>query len=273
VHTVLTDEGRLALTTNLPATVAECEARPGLDAPCDDVDLDGLVDAWEDVAIDRLRPLRRFDESEALFDDATAVLADVGRVVPADDGIGIRLYVMLGYSADYGSCGFTAHNGDSERVVLALDPWRDGGAGGVVVSRAYTAAHEGTANDHGQVFAGSDLDQLVFTTDPTWGEPRWVVYPSRDKHATYATVDICEGISIVPCIEEDCAPDGVGDPSAFEVVPDFGNAGEEAAPRLTDLASLGFAGDDAWADQDFCGGLGGGSCSASVRSKLLTDPF
>ena len=40
-----------------------------------------------------------------------------------------------------------------------------------------------------------------------------------------------------------------------------------------DLGPVGFPGDDAWADQDFCGGLGGSVCSSSVRSKLVTDPF
>ena len=87
----------------------------------------------------------------------------------------------------------------------------------------------------------------------------------------------CETASFVPCVEEDCAPDGV-DPAelpAYTVVAPVANAGEELAPRLTDLAPVGFPGDDAWAAQDFCGGLGAGlfGCSAPVRDKLLVDPF
>lgn len=272
-YTLLTPEaGTLALHSNLPPAVDACLALPAADPPCEDLDADGLVDAWEDVVLDRLRPLRRLDEAESAIDDPDAVQADVGRVTTAADG-SFRLMVMLGYSRDYGSCGFTAHDGDSERVVLSLAPLPSEGAGGVVIDQAYTAAHEGTASDHGRFFAGDELAQLVVTPDPTTGQPRWVVFPSADKHATYATLEICEGISPVPCFDEDCGPDGVDDPSLFDVLPVVGNAGELETPRLTDLAALGFPGDDAWADQDFCGGQGGSGCSASVRSKLLVDPF
>lgn len=271
VHTVITDDGRLALQSNLPRRVEDCLAFE-VPAPCDDVDADDLVDAWEDAALDRLRPMRRFDEAESVIDDADAVMADVGRVAPGP-GEELRLYVMLGYSRDYGSCGLTSHNGDSERVALALEAWPEGGPGGVVMVQAYTAAHEGAATDHGRVFSQRELGMLVLGPDPTTAEPRWIVFPSADKHATYATVEICEAISSVPCFDEDCGPDGVDDPSLYDALPIVANAGEEAAPRLTELSSVGFAGDDAWADQDFCGGLGGTGCSSPVRDKLLVDPF
>lgn len=271
-HTLLTDDGRLALHSNLPPAVDACAALPLADAPCDDLDADGLVDAWEDVVLDRLRPLRRLDEAEQAVDDPAFVFADVGRVATAADG-SYRLLVMLGYSFDFGSCGLTSHNGDSERVALALVPWPAEGDGGVVIEQAYTAAHEGTATDHGRRFAGDELAQLVLTPDPVVGEPRWVVFPSADKHATYATIEICEGISPIPCLDEDCGPDDVPDPAMFDVLPLSFNAGELATPRLTDLTVAGFPGDDAWAEQDFCGGLGGTGCSAPVRDKLLVDPF
>lgn len=271
-HTAFARPQQLALVCNLPMTLAACRQLDALDVPCADVDRDGLTDAWEDLALDLLRPLRRLDEAESLVDDPAAVLADVGRVAPV--GERVRLYVMLGYSKDYGSCGgITGHNGDSERVALDLQPDPTHGPGGVVVVGAYTAAHEGTANDHGQLFLGPDLAQLVFAADPVTADPRWVVFPSADKHATYASIPICEGISPIPCIDEDCGPDDVDDPAAYDRLPASANAGEEAAPRLGDLDSLGFPGDHAWADQDFCGGLGGTGCSSPVREKLLVDPF
>jgi hypothetical protein len=273
VHTLLLPDGRLALECNLPAEVSACEGL-GVPAPCDDADLDGLVDAWEDVVIDRLRPLRRLDEAESFPGDAAAVVGDVGRVAPGPAG-GFRLFVMLGWSRDYGSCGtgLSAHDGDSERVALALDPYADGGPGGVAMQSAYTAAHENTVNDHGRVFTGEDLALLVFGPDPATNEPRWIVFPSADKHATYGSVEICEGISMIPCFDEDCGPDDVPDPAAYDLLPDFVNAGEEAAPIVDDLAAVGFPGDSAWAQQDFCGGTGGSNCTAPVRDKLLVDPF
>ncbi len=260
----------LALTCNLPRTIDACAALAN--APCDDLDQDGLTDAWEDLVLDRLRPIQRLDEQEALIDDATAVLGDVGRVAAVADHV--RVFIMLGYSKDYGSCGgFTGHSGDPERVALDLVPDPERGPGGAVVVGAYTAAHENTDNDHSQLFTGPTLGELVYDADVETGKPRWVVFPSADKHGTYASVKICEAVSVIPCVDEDCGPDDVGDPKAFDRLPPFVNAGEEAAPRVTELSVIGFPGDQAWAMQDFCGGLGGTGCSAQVRDKLLVDPF
>lgn len=271
VHTSLESDS-LRLSTNLPREDAACLALATPGAPCGDVDQDGLTDAWEDVVLDRLRPTVVLDEDEQLVGDPSAVQGLVGRVAPV--GGEIRAFMMLGYSKDYGSCGgFTGHNGDSERVALSLAPIPNGGPGDVVVTKAYTAAHEGTATDHGHVYAGAELSELVFETDPSLGEPRWSVFSSADKHATYASIAVCEGISIVPCFDEDCAPDGVADPAPYRRLFALVNAGEETSPRVSDLTGLGFPGDDAWAMQDFCGGLGGSGCSSPVRDKLLVDPF
>ncbi|MBK6512834.1 MAG: hypothetical protein IPG04_01625 [Polyangiaceae bacterium] len=269
VHTSL-DGAVLVLETNLPSSPEACALVNG--APCADADQDGLVDAWEDVVLDRLRPTLVLDEEEQLVSDATAMTGIVGRVAPVDGRV--HVYMMLGYSKDYGSCGgFTSHNGDSERVVVALehDPAR--GPGGARLSAAYTAAHEGTITDHGRVFEGADLAELSYEVDPALLEPRWVVFPSANKHATYASIAICEGISVVPCFDEDCGPDRVADPDDFALLMPFVNVGEESFPFVTELTVIGFPGDQAWVDQDFCGGLGGSGCSSAVREKLLVSPF
>ncbi len=269
VHTEKDPAAGLVLRTNLPVLKAACDRVAG--APCADLDQDGLTDAWEDLVLDRLRPIQRLDEDETLVGDATAVLGDVGRVALV--GSEIHVFIMLGYSKDYGSCGFTAHDGDSERVALALTLVDGAGAGDARVTQAYTAAHEGTASDHSRLFSTAELADLVYDDDPSTTEPRWVVFPSSDKHGTYATIEICEGISVVPCFDEDCAPDGVADPALYDRLPPYVNAGEDAHPTITDLGAIGFPGDDAWAVQDFCGGLGGTTCSDDVRNKLLNDPF
>ncbi|MEZ4236289.1 MAG: hypothetical protein R3F59_09035 [Myxococcota bacterium] len=259
-------DGALTLRSNVPRLVVDCV--PGAWA-CDDVDADGLTDAWEDGLLDRLRPSLRFDESEPLLDDATAVLAYVARVAPV--GERVRAFVMVGYSVDYGRCGLSGHNGDSERVALDLQPLAEGPGDAVLVG-AYTAAHEGTVNDHGRVFVGDDLALLAFPGDPADGQPRWRVWPSDGKHATYGTLDDCEVFGL-PCLEEDCEADGVADPAPYTRLPPIVNAGEPDHPRLTSLGAVGFPGDDAWADQDFCGGLGGLLCSSPVVEKLTVDPF
>jgi L-ascorbate metabolism protein UlaG (beta-lactamase superfamily) len=254
----------VALRTTLPADVDDCLALSDPNAPCGDADADGLVDAWEDLVLDLLRPTIRFDEAEPMFLDLGSVLHDVGRVAPVGDHI--RVFVMMGYSSDYGRCGATAHNGDSERVVLDLE--RLDGPGDVAVVGTYTAAHEGTVTDHGRLLQGNDLSAATFES------ARWVVFASDGKHATYSTIPDCEDAEWAPCLDEDCAPDAGADPDAFDVLPPVINAGEADSPRWTDLAAIGFRGEDPWLDQPFCGGRGrGGSCSSSIRSKLLDDPF
>lgn len=266
VHTELTGDA-LTLRTNLPARDAGCGGLAAAGAPCGDVDLDGLTDAWEDIALDRLRPLLRFDEDEQFLDDPDALVVDIGRVAPGPgDPLEVVVFIVEAYSIDYGSCGFSGHDGDPERVALHMSALPGGGPGDVVVTAAYTAAHEGTASDHSRLFSGADLSLLVHAGVAPSGEPRWVVFPSRDKHGTYATYDICENVSPIPCFDEKC--DGGADH-----LPAVVNAGEDGARRIEDLSSVGFAGEDAWADQSFCGGIDSTNCSAKVRDKLLADPF
>ena len=255
-HTELVD-GALALLTNLPPHAADCPAG----GPCGDLDADGLTDAWEDLVLDRMRPVQRFDEDEQLLTDPGAMMGDIGRVAPTPgEPFGVIVFVVLAYSIDYGSCGVSGHDGDPERVALHLV----GIDGGVRVAEAYTAAHEYTAGDRSATHAGTEL---VYSA-----EPRWVVFPSRDKHGTYATVDGCES-SVIPCVAEQCAPDGVAVPGAYDRVSPVVNAGEDTARLVEDLGALGFPGDDAWADQDFCGGHDSTNCSAKIRDKLTIDPF
>lgn len=264
----------LRLRTNLPAAATACRALPVAGAPCADEDRDGLVDRWEDLVLDRLRPLQRLDEDEPGVDELVT-MADVGRVAPASLApLDVVVLIMLGYARDYGSCGgFTGHDGDSERVGLHLRGLAGGGDGDVEVVAAYTAAHEGTSNDHGKRWTGAELATLVTVPDDVTDEPRWVVFPSAGKHATYGTLAQCEGVSVIPCFDEDCGPDGVGDPWRYDHLPAIVNAGEDAHRLVDDLGPIGFPGDTAWGTGDFCGGRGGSVCSSPARDKLVIDPF
>lgn len=255
--------------SNLPSAVDACLGLAG--APCEDADGDGLVDLWEDAVLDRIRPEIEFDESEPRITDGTAVLAMVGRVAPVADRI--HVYVMIGYDLDYGRCGLSGHDGDSERVAVALAPIVGAGPGDVSIVAAYTAAHENTVNDHGRVYAGAALAELSFPLSPTDGMPRWRVFASDGKHATYGTLDHCESTSFVPCVEEDCGAEG-DDPALFVQLPPVWNAGEPDRPRVTDLGGIGFPDEQAWVAQDFCGGRGRGLlCAGPIVEKLTIDPF
>ncbi len=258
--TELTEDGHLVLHTETPVWVDDCD-------DCLDRDGDGLFDGWEALVLDRFRPLLRFDELEQVVNDEEAALRFIGRVAPV--GERVRVFITIAYSRDYGACvGISSHDGDTERVALDLALEGDGDARMV---GAYTAAHEGTPLDGSRVYTGDDLGQLRFTEGE---EPRWLVFPSRDKHATYANIEICENVSPIPCVDEDCAPDGVDDPERFDWLPQIHNAGEDDARLLDDLTAVGFPGETAWGEARFCGGrpmpFG---CSSPVREKLLNDPF
>jgi hypothetical protein len=258
--------GVLHVDVDRAALVGDCAG-----AGCDDVDDDGLVDAWEDALLERLRPVLQLDEQESLVDDVDAVVGFLGRVaVVSTAPLDVRVFIMLGYSRDYGSCGVTAHEGDSERVAVRVEGVDDDT---VRVVAAYTAAHEGEVTDAGRVFTGDALRDLSFIVDGD-GQPRWLVFSSQDKHATYGTLELCEGASIVPCIEEDCGADDVDVAADFRVDAAIANAGEEFAARVDDLAVIGFPGERAFVDQPFCGGgARDGGCASAVREKLLVDPF
>lgn len=255
--------GGLRLETFAPIFADGCDA-------CVDVDEDGLNDTFEDRLLRALRPVLVLHPEDPALTDGS-VLHFVGRVsVQNEEPLALLVTIMIGWSEDYGSCGFTAHHGDSERTAMRLVPVGEEGItdGTVDVTGLYTAAHENTISDRGRVFEGSTLlaDLTVVDDD---GTPRFALFPSRNKHATYGNFQLCDEAFALPCLAETCVPlvEGV------LTVPDVVNAGEESAPRITALDDIGFPGDDAWAEQDFCGGLGGIGCSAPVREKLLDDPF
>ena len=264
-------EGALRLQTNQPILTLDCQQLAWDGLNCSDVDLDGLTDAWEDLAIQYLRPILLLDEAEPYLSDMTGHFAQILRVTREMDSIDV--YSVLAWSRDYGRCFVSSHNGDSERVVIRLQ--FDAETNAAWYSQAYTAAHEGELTDAGQIW--SDVSLLTYVTEPTTGYPRWVVYPSEAKHATFGSIDDCENVSFIPCLDEDCAPDNV---SSMDLWQDgwyldgpFVNVGEKNQQRMNELSAVGYPGEYAWEDQDFCGSLARTTCSSSIREKLSTIPF
>ena len=261
--------GGLRLNTNLPMLYSDCLSLDFIDVNCQDLDQDSLTDGWEELVIEHFRPILSLDEAEPFPDDSDGVFAQVARITPTNEWI--DLFIVLGWSRDYGRCGLSAHNGDSERVALRLTP--DLETNSISFYSAYTAAHEGEITDAGRVWEESELSQLDFILDPQSSLPRWLVYPSEGKHATFATVEHCESVSFIPCLDEDCAPDNVSNPDDWLLFGSVVNAGEEDFPLQEDLSVIGFPAESAWGEQDFCGGLGGSGCSSPIREKLLNNPF
>jgi len=275
-HVTRGDDGALKLTTPLVARVEACQGA------CVDADGDGLVDAWEKLVLDRLHPAVTFDEDEPLLDKDDAFAA-LGRLY-ARDATHLTAIVLLVYAQDYGApnwlCfGASKHPGDVERVALDLELV---GKGDVVVKNAFTTGHEGTEDDQSHVWKTAELKKLEVIDDAlSGGEPRWRVYASQSKHATYVSKEHCENVRLAKlthrfCVNEDCAPDRVRDQAKYTKLPSIVNAGEPGKPIVDDLGPLGFKGERAWSEAKFCGGVKTSpneECPPSIKSKLLLDPF
>lgn len=270
-------DGRLVLRMQSPALVSSC--RKG--ARCEDVDHDGLVDAWEDALLDRLRPRMALHPEEPLLDDPDGRFGYVARVFRPEGGPSdvVRVIIVTGFSYDpgvllLGKFPLSAHDGDSERVAVELT-LRDGGRE-AVMNRAYFAVHEHTLNDQSRLYATGELARELTMGKDESGQPRWVVFPSKGKHPEFANADACNDTSLrgTGLFREKCAEsDAKSRPMLAPIV----NAGEPDHHRVDDLAVVGFPGDEAWALQKFCGGFRAsprlGGCAESVAEKLHDDPF
>ncbi len=274
---------RLRLTTTVPRRTEACSAL--LDAAsCRDADGDGLTDLWERIALHRLRPFVRMHAEEPLFRDYYGQVVAVGRVTPAADSH-IRIILMMLYSYDYGRCGEEQHRGDIERVVLDLVEVDDTTTD---VVGLYTAAHEGKSAgiDRSVLLTGDQFGEAEFAIDEVTGMPRWVVYASIGKHATYPSAGACSA-GFVLCLRDDCT---AGSDTRYTLLFDIYDVGE---PDALDFEFEGGMADSpyrattpppspeqVWGAVDYCGpipefSVGGYSsaCCGPMREKLLLDPF
>lgn len=270
-----TPDGRLAVHVAVPMDVEACRPLEALGRVCTDGDRDGLTDAWEATVLEQLVPVVRLTIDDPFFADPEAKLVAIGRVHRRGDRR-VLVNIVLAYTRDYGSCELGAHPGDAERVALLLDAPTPHDA---VVSATFLAAHEGgTVYDEPNLGAMQYLDPPdEFRANGDTG-PRWLVYASEKKHASYPNVAACEAARDLVCLVETCGTPldasgfDFGDPG--DVHPPVYNAGEADARLLSALDDIGFIGEDAWDDQAFCGGAPrSGACPPSIRSKLAHDPF
>jgi hypothetical protein len=264
----VTENGRWEIRTDLPRQRNGCVGGEGRGELCEDRDHDGLLDTWEEMVLDRVRPIVRIGGDEDLLFDPGAMVGSVGRVAMVDDDT-VLVIIVLAYSRDYGRCSFTEHAGDTERVALRLRPL-DGGS--VEIVETYTAAHEYTTVGSS---ARHVVDELTFADDPRNGQPRWRVFSAEGKHATYVTPAACDAHAAAMCLAEGCPGDRWA--PELELLIPVVNAGEEDAEMsvLEDAWTWPFIGSYPWDGREFCGDResSGVTCSPSLRSKLRADPF
>ena len=257
VHEARTEHGAstFRLLTDLPRA---CDG-------CADSDGDGISDAFEAMVLERFRPVVAMHSEEPLIYDPLAKVGAVGRVTPAPDNH-IRVFIILGYSFDYGRCAQGGHRGDSERVAidLVIEPPPPPSTTSVnaldsyAVAGFYTAAHEGTSTDASRISTPAEIEAIGDVTGD-----RWMIYAARAKHGSFASRELCQTAADGVCTAEDCQSFHL---LLFPIV----NAGEPDAPMATETA-LG----PIWSDAPFCGGIDKSDlpCATAPRGKLVDDPF
>jgi hypothetical protein len=228
----LSDEGR-ALISNLPIFVSETEKGSEID-----LDGDGILQEWEDKAMEYINPKFDLDEGEEWFNHPEHHVVNFVRVFPYTKAG--HQYILFMYcvtwSKDYGrtDAGFYEHNGDVERVIMAWEVITTGGKN-LQLRYVFTSAHGGE-NDHSAVWDAWNRDCF------TRGIAYWPVDEemcgqlafeenilklqiSEDKHAIYPTASCCEDVTLayvgVAFVMEDCGG-GRGNPWRFDCY----NAGE-----------------------------------------------
>jgi hypothetical protein len=199
---------------------------PGDDAGDDaasaaDRDHDGIADAQEAAWADAYFPYYSIHPS-----DGCKTHGVLFRMMPHPQEMGriVVIYDVL-YDAD---CGASGHDGDDEQFAIVFDPKR-AAPEGILAVRAIS--HQDTPCEH-DTTCGQCSGMSACGTAMRSGKAYPAVYPSKDKHGTYADMATCSGSFI--CDFGGCAL------SAAPDAPSFVNAGEPAYPLVHDLTANGF---------------------------------
>jgi len=278
----ISNEGR-GLISNLPIFVNESERGSEID-----LDGDGILQEFEDQAMDFINPKFELDEDEDWLKHPEHHVVNFVRVFPYPDKENHK-YVIFTYcitwSRDYGRTHLLGHDGDVERVIMAYEVISEGGKN-LQLRYVFTSAHGGE-NDHSAVWdawnrscstCGISLwpfdeemcGQLVFENNIL------KLQISEDKHAIYPTKDCCEGVHLVHVkgvvfVMEDCVGGGTwrfncynaGEPDCY-LIDDLDNPSSWkglSEGKRTSLANL-FPQEQVWSGNKshpgkFCGGLTG----------------
>jgi hypothetical protein len=272
VTLTITEDGRV-LASNVPFLVDKCGT---LDSDCD-----GVLQDFEDAALQRLNPKIELDEDEPWLKKRSVDKAvNFGRVSAYPSRENPR-YLLVSFavtwSRDYGRDTMPGqgpfidpynktiaikHNGDVERITEA---WEIIDNRTARLKWVFMSAHSGESLHSGIWSAQGEScntgkvklapDQNLCAT-VQYEDGRVKVQASEGKHAIYPTVRVCEDVRLVGTIGEDC---GGGGTYLFPVF----NAGEPGLPLMDDINAV-FPGEKIWSATDFCGS----KATATYNSSL-----
>lgn len=280
----------LELPAEVPMLAEDCPA-----TFCVDADGDGLLDAWENAVLERLRPVYMFDTDEELLTTWHGVdhLATIGRVSPARDTATGESYVAVletaTFSQDYGVevCAplcfhVFGHSGDTQPFGLL---WLLVSRDSAELDRLFAAVHVGAVPPRGEGWVWSSPDASMFDAAhpeaPRWSPGHLGLYVEDDKHGLWPDLDACRDISPYDCDNRVSVTYSL--PPVFNVgeSPDIGqplvdrlSAAVEPEPH----APLGwwFPGEAVWGEAEradgrdvFCGGYPyDGGCAVRIGGHL-----
>lgn len=239
----LSNGGRV-LSSNIPIFVSETEKGSDIDS-----DADGILQEWEDEAMEYINPYIELDEEEDwLTKRDTDHVANYVRIHPSNStgrstisyhSENLPQYIIFRYvvtwSQDYGRFGVTAHKGDHERIFMA---WKVIDNKNLRLEWVFTSSHEDPSAHHGVWNAWHRVcnkgDVALNFTQKMYSEVmcsnlefynnRLLVYASEGKHAIYPSCDLCENVNLfIGVAGEDCGGGGtfrfdcynVGEPPEF----------------------------------------------------------
>jgi PKD repeat protein len=270
-----------------------------------DPDKDGINQAWEDAAMKKVAPYFELDEGESWLTKqytSNHKVANFIRVTPYTSVSGteyILFYYCIAWSRDYGRYInkeysdiniFEAHNGDTEKVILA---WKVINDKKLELAWVYTSAHGDMSSGHSGVWKATEETTnwgnistfwgAVLTTEEMHGTLEFYknalkLYTSQDKHANYPSISVGENIHLawIPI-----------PPPGWFVMEDVGggpilrfdcyNAGEPGEPLMDDIRFM-FPDERIWSGNIndpgvFAGGLGvTNNCPGTIGQILSQLP-
>ncbi len=273
---------------NIPIYASDCRF-----AICTDLDQDGLLDLWEEMALQQLSPIAELDENEEMierwryrkliqesggldpFVEPINKLNLFTRITPVSSKETGEEYILflnsVTFTRDYGSPIFDLdpHTGDTERLKIAwkVDEDRDE----IFLDRLWTRGHK---KNRPKKFTPieSELEDIELER----GLVRF--YIEEDKHGTWPSKNSCESKSRRPydCgwdAENDLSldpngTDGIFRPDSYNVGEPYGGLpGKYGWALIDDLTAYGFPGEAIWSEKRsypyssspydgvFCGGL------------------
>lgn len=248
---------------------------------CKDADLDGLLDAWENVATYSNRPVLLIDPDDGLWASGKDEIFSFSRVTPmrrvsVPSQRAIFIGTVFGWSRDYGNPTFGgAHTGDAEAHVSV---WEDVGNGGFEYVGQMTAGHNAAFAhvEHYWEWVGG-IGYLRVTPE---GVIR--IWAEEDKHGTWPSDFECGGAGGYDCgatYQDDFRPESynIGEGDAADsfapgrILLDDLNHVHEFGPHelLFDM----FPNEAVWrlpqhGESRFCGGLPCDGSPPQISSKI-----